>query len=99
MTFATDRSGDSLEALATRHFAEAVLASQSNVELLELGPPTPRCVGSVPPGDAAALAQALGKDRNVSAVFLGNLKMSTSSRAGWWRASGIFGWARKCRDS
>jgi len=77
VTFATDRSGDSLEALATRHFAEALLASQSNVELLELGAAdsTVRRVGAA--GDPAALAQALGKDRNVSAVFLGNLKMSS----------------------
>ena len=76
VTFTTDRSADSLEAMATRHFAEALLASQSNVELLELGPADSTVRRLAASGDRAALAQALGKDRDVAAVFLGQLKMS-----------------------
>jgi hypothetical protein len=77
VTFTTDRSTDSLEAMATRHFAEALLASQSNVELLELGPADSTVRRLAASGDRAALAQALGKDRDVAAVFLGQLKMSS----------------------
>jgi hypothetical protein len=77
VTFSTDRSADSLDALATRHFAEALLASQSNVELLELGPADSTVRRLAASGDAAALAQALGKDRDVAAVFLGRLTMSS----------------------
>jgi hypothetical protein len=76
VTFSTDRSADSLEALATRHFAEALLASQSHVELLELGPTDSTVRRLAAAGDNAALAQALGKDRDVAAVFLGRLTMS-----------------------
>ncbi|HKT59148.1 MAG TPA: hypothetical protein VJQ46_03810 [Gemmatimonadales bacterium] len=77
VTFSTDRAGgDSLDALATRHFAEALLASQSHIELVELGlsDSTVRRFG--PAADPAALAQALGRDRDVAAVFLGRLNMS-----------------------
>jgi len=77
VTFSTDRSADSLEALATRHFAEALLASQSNVELLELSSTDTTVRRLAGGGDAAALAQALGKDRDVAAVFLGRLTMSS----------------------
>jgi hypothetical protein len=77
VTFSTDRSSDSLEALATRHFAEALLTSQSHVELLELGPTDSTVRRLALAGDNAALAQALGKDRDVAAVFLGRLTMSS----------------------
>ena len=77
VTFSTDRSADSLDALATRHFAEALLASQSNVELLELGPADSTVRRLAAAGDGAALAQALGRDRDVAAVFLGRLTMSS----------------------
>jgi len=77
VTFTTDRAGgDSLEALATRHFAEALLASQSHVELVELGLADSTVRRFAPAGDPVALAQALGRDRDVSAVFLGRLTMS-----------------------
>ncbi|MGN6393889.1 MAG: hypothetical protein ACTHM9_16800 [Gemmatimonadales bacterium] len=39
VTFTTERSAaDSLEAVATRRFAEELLASQTNIELRESGP-------------------------------------------------------------
>jgi hypothetical protein len=77
VTFSTDRSGgDSLDALATRHFAEALLASQSHVELLELGMSDSIVRRFASGTDPVALAQALGHDRDVSAVFMGRLTMS-----------------------
>ena len=77
VTFSAERPADSLDALATRHFAEALLASQSNVELLELGPADSTVRRLAAAGDGAALAQALGRDRDVAAVFLGHLTMSS----------------------
>src|SRR5688572_17644758 len=38
IAFSADQSGDELGTLATERFAEALLASQSRVELLELNP-------------------------------------------------------------
>jgi hypothetical protein len=76
VTFTTERRADSLDAIATRHFAEALLESQSNVELLELGPADSLVRRLAMTGDNAALAQALGRDRDVAAVFLGHLTLS-----------------------
>jgi len=76
VTFSAERPADSLDALATRHFAEELLASQSNVELIELGPTDSTVRRLAATGDGAALAQALGRDRDVAAVFLGHLSMS-----------------------
>jgi hypothetical protein len=78
ITFSTDRTGgDSLDALATRHFAEALLASQSHVELLELGMSDSTVRRFASGTDPVALAQALAHDRDVSAVFMGRLTMSS----------------------
>lgn len=76
VTFSAERSADSLDALATRHFAEELLASQSNVELIELTQTDSTVRRLASTGDGAALAQALGRDRDVAAVFLGHLTMS-----------------------
>jgi len=76
VTFSTEESGKDLSATATRRFAEALLSSQSGIELLELPSTDPslrRLAGS---GDASALAQALGREKNVPAVFLGQIRMS-----------------------
>src|SRR6185312_1078195 len=59
VTFSTDRtSGDSLDALATRHFAEELLANQSHIELVELGLSDSTVRRFAPGGDPSALAQA-----------------------------------------
>jgi hypothetical protein len=76
VTFMTERPVDSLEAIATRRFAEELLATQSNIELLELGPSDSIVRRLAAAGDNAALAQALGRDRDVAAVFLGHLTMT-----------------------
>lgn len=71
VAFSADQSGDELGTLATQRFAEALLASQSRVELLELAD-----TGAARPADPAALAQALGREKDVPAVFVGHLKVS-----------------------
>jgi hypothetical protein len=71
VAFSADQSGDELGTLATQRFAEALLASQSRVELLELAD-----TGAVRGPADAALAQALGREKAVPAVFLGHLKVS-----------------------
>jgi hypothetical protein len=74
VAFTTDQANRELSAAATRRFAEELLASQSRVELLELsGADSSRLARST---DPAALAQALGREKNVPAVFLGQLKVS-----------------------
>jgi hypothetical protein len=74
--FAATRADTSFAALATRRFAEDVLAAQPGVELLELGESDPLVRAFRRTGDASALTQALGKDREVMAVFLGQLTLS-----------------------
>lgn len=72
VAFSADQSGDELGTLATQRFAEALLASQSRVELLELA--DTGAAGNA--ADPAALAQALGREKDVPAVFVGHLKVS-----------------------
>jgi hypothetical protein len=76
VTFSTERANGTLNAVATQRFAEALLASQSGVELLELGTADSSFRELDPSADAAGLAQALGRDKNVPAVFVGYLTMS-----------------------
>jgi len=74
--FAAMRADTGFAALATRRFAEDVLAAQPGVELLELGERDPLVRAFRRTGDASALTQALGTDREVMAVFLGQLTLS-----------------------
>jgi hypothetical protein len=76
VSFTTDQSNGELSTLATQRFAEALLASQSGVELLELTSADTSLRALAAAGDVSALAQALGREKNVPAVFLGQLKVS-----------------------
>ena len=87
VTFSADQQNGTLGTLATQRFAEALLASQSGVELIELDTSDASLRHLVARGDAAALAQALGKARDVPAVFLGDLKVSGVKPSG--RLSGV----------
>jgi hypothetical protein len=73
VTFSTEQTDNDLSALATQRFAEALLASQSGVELLELSPADSSLRHLAATGDAAAIAQAIGRDKHVPAVFLGHV--------------------------
>jgi hypothetical protein len=76
VTFATDNQSQAMSALATQRFAEALLASQPGVEILELTG-SDSVLKSLPAGtDPVVLAQALGKAKDIPAVFVGELKVS-----------------------
>ena len=89
VTFVAEQPNDPMSALATQRFAEALLASQSGVELLELGS-ADSTLRTMPVNvDGAALAQTLGKQRNVPAVFVGTLKVSKVKPKGHIGVSGV----------
>lgn len=76
VTFATEQGDGGLGTLATQQFAEALLRSQSGIELLELGAADSSLKGLSANADPAAVAQALGRRKDVPAVFLGRIKVS-----------------------
>lgn len=89
VTFGTDQQNSAMSSLATQRFAEALLASQSGIELLELSS-ADSSVQSLPvTGDGIAMAQAVGKQKNVPAVFVGYLKISNVKPRGHIDASGM----------
>jgi len=89
VTFSGEQSNSAMSTLATQRFAEALLASQSGVELLELGTADSSLKALSTNTDGAALAQALGRQRNVPAVFVGSLKVSNVKPGGHIDASGV----------
>ena len=89
VTFAADQPNSGLSTMATQRFAEALLASQSGIELLELGTADSSLRSLADRGDGAALAQALGRTKDVPAVFIGQLKMSGVKPRGQLNASGM----------
>jgi hypothetical protein len=89
VTFSADQPNDGMSALATQRFAEALLSSQSGVELLELGSADSTLKTLPANADASALAQALGRQKNVPAVFVGTLKVSRVKPRGHIDASGM----------
>jgi hypothetical protein len=88
VTFSTEQAHKDLSALATQRFAEALLSSQSGVELLELSSADTALQTLALAGDASALAQALGREKHVPAVFLGQLKVSGVKPRGLISAAG-----------
>ncbi len=89
VTFTADQPNSTLSAMATQRFAEVLLASQAGIELLELGVADSSLRALAERGDGTALAQALGRDKDVPAVFIGQIKMSGVKPRGHLDASGI----------
>jgi hypothetical protein len=89
VAFSTEQANSAMSTLATQRFAEALLASQSGIELLELDAADSSLRRFAANGDGAALAQALGRDRDVPAVFVGQLKVSGVKPRGSLSASGM----------
>lgn len=89
VAFSTEQVNSGMSALATQRFAEALLRSQSGVELLELNAADSALKRLLATGDRAALAQALGRDKNVPAVFVGQLKVSGVKPRGNLSTSGV----------
>jgi hypothetical protein len=76
VTFTSADEHRGMGELATRRFAEALLASQPGVELLELTP-SDSMLRALPRGtDPVVLAQALGEAKGIPAVFVGELRVS-----------------------
>jgi hypothetical protein len=89
VTFVADQPNDGMSSLATQRFAEALLSSQSGVELLELST-VDSALRTLPVNaDAATIAQALGKQKGVPAVFVGALKVSNVKPKGHLSTSGF----------
>ena len=82
VTFTVENARGSLHQLATERFAEAVLQAQPGIEVLELGAQDTllRRVGESELGVAAA--QELGRQRGVTAVFAGHLKITNPQASG-----------------
>jgi hypothetical protein len=82
VTFSVENAKGSLHQYATERFAEELLTAQPGIELLEVGSADTllRRVGEPELGIAAA--QALGKQRDVAAVFAGHLKVSNPKGSG-----------------
>jgi hypothetical protein len=82
VTFTVENAKGSLHQLATERFAEAALAAQPGIELLELGAQDTlvRRVGEQELGVSAA--QELGRQRGVAAVFAGHLKITNPQATG-----------------
>lgn len=89
VAFSAEKASSGMSALATQRFAEALLKSQSGIELLELGAADSSLEASLVNGDGAALAQSLGRDKNVPAVFVGHLKVSDVKPSGKISTSGM----------
>ncbi len=89
IAFTTEQSNSAMSTLATQRFAEALLASQTGVELLELDAADPSVKGWAANADGVALAQALGREKNVPAVFVGQLKVSGVKPRGNLSTSGM----------
>ncbi len=82
VTFSADKAKNGLGQLATQRFADEVLASQSGFELLELGPADSTVSRLLAEGDAPAAAQAVGRDKHISAVFFGQLAVTDAKPRG-----------------
>jgi hypothetical protein len=88
VTFSAEQPNKTMSSLATQRFAEALLASQSGVELLELPATDSSLKGLASDVDGAALARALG-DKDIPAVFVGYLKVSGVKPRGHLGLSGM----------
>ena len=89
VTFTADHQNSGIGTLATQRFAEALLANQTGVELLELSSTDSILKGIGSSSDGVALAKALGKDQNIPAVFVGSLKVSDVKPRGHIDGSGV----------
>ena len=89
VTFAADQSSHAgMSELASRRFAEALLSAQPGVELLEVEPGDSALRG-IPANDAPAMAKALGRQKDVPAVFVGYLEVSGMRPKGHFNTAGV----------
>jgi hypothetical protein len=89
VTFTAEQANSAMSTLATQRFAEALLSSQSGIELLELNAADSSLKRLTNTADDAALAQALGREKDVPAVFVGSLRVSGVKPKGHIGLSGM----------
>ena len=77
VTFSSEQADKQWSTMATQRFAEALLASQSNIELVEVPVSDSTAKALAAADDPSALLAAIGRDRHVPAVFLGHLTVSS----------------------
>ena len=82
VTFTVENAKGSLHQYATEQFAEAVLAAQPGIEVLELGTADSVMQRAGEKELGIASAQAIGRERNVGAVFAGHLKVTNPQGSG-----------------
>jgi len=82
VTFTAENARGSLHEFATRRFSEYVLAAQTGIEVLELGPADSVLRRTRASELGPAAAQALGGERGVPVVFFGHLKVSNVKPSG-----------------
>jgi hypothetical protein len=82
VTFSVENAKGSLHQYATEQFAEAVLAAQPGIEVLELGTADSVMQRAGEKELGIASAQAIGRERNVGAVFAGHLKVTNPQGSG-----------------
>jgi hypothetical protein len=88
VAFSAQQDHGAMGTLATERFAEQLLATQG-IELLEMTAADSSIRELAARGDGAGLAQALGRDRKVPAVFVGELKLSNVRPRGRLSTSGV----------
>jgi hypothetical protein len=88
VTFSAESSKNSLGLQATHQFAEDLLASQSGFELLELGPPDSSVARLLADGQAPEAAKQIGREKDVAAVFFGQLVTTGTKPSGTVGAGG-----------
>ena len=77
VTFSTEQPDkQQWSTMATQRFAEALLASQSHIELIELPVSDSTARALAQADDPSELLAAIGRERRVPAVFLGRLSVS-----------------------
>jgi hypothetical protein len=82
VTFTVENAKGNLHQFATERFAENVLSAQPGIEILELGN-IDTLMDRVGEREVGVLtAQELGKQRGVSAVFAGHLKITNPTASG-----------------
>jgi len=83
VTFTTVNARPAMGERATRQFAEQVLGAQSGIEVLEIEPSDSLLRYAADKGYGPDFAQAVGRQKGVAAVFVGQLEVTGSKPAGW----------------
>jgi hypothetical protein len=82
VTFTTVNARAAMGERATRQFAEEVLGAQAGIEVLEIEPSDSLLRYAADKGYGPEFAQAVGREKNVAAVFVGQLEVSGAKPGG-----------------